>query len=298
MNNIRDARPKIPPAPADMSAVCFNPARGSVRRVDFNLLPKDAFCGQLLYESETLAILVTRTPAHKRAGKAHKHAQEQFYYLLRVELKLEMGTELHSLRPGSVAHIPAGIPHQNWNDGDVEELHLEIMVPGFTLGMAMPQFVDENSIWAPGGAVAHLPDEKEWQGGGFKMFAYSDPSGAFRPALPESRKAIILMNRREPNAGNGGFERMQVHKFDQHYYVTQGTLQLDIALDRYELGPHSLAIIPAGVPHCSSALGSTPEEHIVICAPPSPPATAGETHVAPKWSTPVTFEVAAHTDAK
>jgi mannose-6-phosphate isomerase-like protein (cupin superfamily) len=290
MTNIRDARPKDPPAPADPRSISICPDQGSIRRVDFGLFPESAFSGQMLYGSEKVAIFLTRTPAHKRAGRAHKHAQEQFYCMLAGGLTVEMGTELHRLRTGSVAHIPAGLSHQNWNDGDVEELHLEIMVPGFTPGIPPAEYVDENGIWTAGGAVAHLPDEKQRHG--LKMFAYSEPSGAFKPALPESRNAAILASWREqPDAGNGVVDRMHIHKFDQHYYVTQGTLQLDIALERYNLGPHTLAIIPAGVPHRDRAVGSTPESHIVINVPP-PPAAAGEARVAQKWGTTVTFEAA------
>jgi mannose-6-phosphate isomerase-like protein (cupin superfamily) len=102
---------------------------------------------------------------------------------------------------------------------------------------------------------------------------------------------MIMVNRQMPDAVSV-IDNRHVHRFDQHYYVTEGTMQLDIALDRYEVGPHMLAIVPAGVPHCNRMIGSVPESHIIINVPAPLPAAAGGKEVAKYLATKVIFEAA------
>ncbi len=162
-----------------------------------------------------------------------------------------------------MAHIPAGTSHKHHNDGAVDEVHLEVLGPGFSYGAANLTFVDDDGEWEPGGTVVHLPDPGEWSAsGGARSYAFSDPSGTLGPAFPGSLNATLVVARGEP--GSAGNPPMHVHRFEQLYFVTEGTLHVDIALDHYEAGPSSLVIIPAGVPHREAPGGSEIESHLVM----------------------------------
>lgn len=128
----------------------------------------------------------------------------------------------------------------------------------------------------------HLPDPAEWSGSaGARSYAFSDPSATLGPAFPESLNARLVVARTEP--GSASRPPMHVHRFDQLYFVTEGTLHVDLALDHYEVGPDSLVIIPAGVPHREAAGGSETESHLVMNAPaPTTPKTEQD-----RWDTPI-----------
>lgn len=267
MADNRSQRPKAP-FQFDPRCVYINPARSRVRKVDFDLFPKDLFCSQLMYQSEETVIFVSQDPSHGRGPGAHVHMQDQFFLTLEGELRLELGNELHTLKPGSMSFMPAGVTHLHWNEGDVYEYHLEILAPGFRFLDPPAVMVDESVVWEPGGAVAHIPDVSQWEGDDLKSFYYSDPSGLKNSAFPASQSAMISASHQEPGSRHESASEMHVHKFDQHFYVTQGILHLEMGTDICEVGPHMLAIIPAGVPHRHWAVGSTPEAHITLNVPP------------------------------
>lgn len=75
---------------------------------------------------------------------------------------------------------------------------------------------------------------------------------------------------------------MHAHRFDQIYYVYRGVMELEIGFSRYTVGPHSLATIPAGMPHRNWNAGDEAELHLNLRVPEP------EGH-AVEWDTPVTF---------
>lgn len=268
--------PAIGPAPEHGPRMgARTSATGAMRPLDLALYPEDLFCSQNLYFGERTTIMVSRDPARMRGPQAHYHdVEDQFFITLRGELEIDLGAEGHTMRPGSLAHMPAGTPHRHRNDGDVDELHLEILVPGFS-ALKAPGIVavDEDSEWEAGGRVVRPPDVDAWwiPAPGVKVFVYTDPSGARDPAVPESKTTSIFVSRVEPGAGNS---RMHLHRFDQYYYVTEGTLGVDIGLDSHEVGPDTLVVIPAGVPHRNRAVGDSLESHLTLNVPaPAMPST-------------------------
>jgi mannose-6-phosphate isomerase-like protein (cupin superfamily) len=250
-------------------------ARGPVRPLDVALYPEDLFCSQNLYQGEETTIMVSRDPARQRGPRAHFHEDEdQFFLPLRGELQLDLGAESYALRPGSFAYIPEGTTHRHYNTGDVDELHLEILVPGFSImkppGMG---YVDESTEWDAGGTVVHAPDESEWWEPvpGARVFVYSDPSAGRNPAVTDSTRAAIFVTRAEPGSGN---THMHLHRFDQFYYVTEGTLEIEMGVDTFQVGPDSLLVIPAGVPHSNRVVGDAVASHITLNVPvPEEPST-------------------------
>jgi quercetin dioxygenase-like cupin family protein len=190
------------------------------------------------------------------------------------------------MRTGSMGYIPAGTPHRHRNDAAVEEVHLEVLAPGFSFRAANLTFLEAGAEWWAGGTVAHLPDPADWAGtgGGTRRFAFSDPSGTLAPAFPDSRNAMLVMERNEGSAGAD--QQVHVHRFDQLYFVTEGTLEIEIALDRHQVPTGSLVVVPAGVPHRAAPGGGGAEAHLMISSPSPADVDPGRD----PWSgTPVTF---------
>jgi mannose-6-phosphate isomerase-like protein (cupin superfamily) len=68
-----------------------------------------------------------------------------------------------------------------------------------------------------------------------------------------------------PPGGEG--PRLHVHDFDQFYFVLEGLLTVQISLGCYEVGPNTLIVLPAHVPHRQWNQSSTRERHLAILAP-------------------------------
>ena len=59
----------------------------------------------------------------------HTHEVDQIFYTLAGTMQVEIDGQKSSIGPGSAVLFPAGIPHQNWNDGPEPTIHLNICSP-------------------------------------------------------------------------------------------------------------------------------------------------------------------------
>jgi mannose-6-phosphate isomerase-like protein (cupin superfamily) len=80
----------------------------------------------------------------------------------------------------------------------------------------------------------------------------------------------------------GASPGLHVHRFDQIYYVIQGQMELEIGFQRHTVEPHTLVVIPAGMPHRNWNSSSEPEYHLNLRVP-EPHADEAE------WDVPVTL---------
>jgi quercetin dioxygenase-like cupin family protein len=82
---------------------------------------------------------------------------------------------------------------------------------------------------------------------------------------------------------------LHVHPFDQFYFVLQGTLSVEIGLQRYDVPPGHLVILPAQVPHRQWNDQDHTEQHLTVLVPePTAPSSEGQ-----RWDTAVELQVAA-----
>ena len=109
-----------------------------VYQVDFGAFRPDSFHSQRIVSTEqgveSCRILCTRVPPGK-GGPFHIHAADQFYYILTGNMNLELAGRHFVAGPESLVWIPAGAPHRNWNSGDEDEIHFELIVPA---GITVP----------------------------------------------------------------------------------------------------------------------------------------------------------------
>ena len=105
--------------------------------------------------------------------------------------------------------------------------------------------VDEAALAAAG------PDER------FSQWLFDHTSGA---------KHCSINWIRTP-AGGGSPAGRHTHVVDQIFYILSGTMSVEIEGKRYDAGPGSLVVFPAGVPHRNWNGGSAPTVHLAINAP-------------------------------
>lgn len=74
-------------------------------------------------------ILIKTPPGDSSPEGLHTHAVDQHFYVLAGTLSVEYGGDVHHAREGALVHIPAGVPHRNWNGGDSAAIFLAINAP-------------------------------------------------------------------------------------------------------------------------------------------------------------------------
>lgn len=80
----------------------------------------------------------------------HIHTREdEMYYVLSGELKVEVGDQSYLLRPGDTLLAPRDIPHQLKNTGAAENRYLLVFSPA-----GFENFIDATAVTAPEGAPA------------------------------------------------------------------------------------------------------------------------------------------------
>jgi mannose-6-phosphate isomerase-like protein (cupin superfamily) len=223
----------------------------------------DGYDAEMMYDGEAAHVVGSTVRPGKGGPPHHYHAySDQLYYVIRGEMKVTFGGEEHRAGPNTLVYIPLGTPHHNNNTGDVDEFHFEVICPPAGLRQDILNFTDSTDI------------------GDRKPFIRSLDSVEIVERLPGFSTAHILersdgsehmalyYGRVEPG---GAGPDWHIHRFDQFYYVLEGELDVDVALDHFVAVPGDLVVLPAGVPHRQRNLGSVPERHLALLIPEPPP---------------------------
>ena len=194
---------------------------------------------------------------------------------------------MYVVDPGNLVIIPAGTPHWNWNEGTEDELHFELIVPAPPAGTPIV-----TQISGEPGPVTPPADGATGSGSNFEVVRRLDESRFDRNAFSQ----VVLADRstglhtvslgvfRVPAGAQGPM--LHMHRFDQIYYQVSGSMQLELGFERYTVAPHTLVIIPAGMPHRNwNASPSEPEYHLNLRVPE--PASGDNA-----WDVPVTLGAA------
>lgn len=193
----------------------------------------------------------------------HFHASDQAYYLVRGEINVQLGDDVHAITAGTYVHIPAGVAHRNWNDGAQEEFHIELLLPHPEPGQPLMTRVDRPED-APGSR-----EEAFVRTTRADDYAVVDGlPGMSLCQLSQNDNAVVNAIRVAPG-GEG--PRTHIHEFDQYYFVLDGTLEVEVALQRHSVGPGNVVLLPAGVPHRQWNAGSQEEVHLAVLAPAPEP---------------------------
>jgi mannose-6-phosphate isomerase-like protein (cupin superfamily) len=228
------------------------------RKVDFGAYERRGYEAQYLYNGESCRVIASNVPPHAAAPPHHVHPVDQLYYVVEGEMNVVLGSEHFVAGPETLVHIPAGTPHHNWNEDDVDEFHFEVLAP----------------TPAPAQEVMVPSDSDDAEGRPYMVKPLSEDD--YEPALPGF--SIQRMLRRadssehmslyvgQVDAGGAG-PGTHVHEFDQFYYVLDGTMSVEVGLHGYTATRHTLVVLPAGVPHRQWNDGPGPERHLTLIAP-------------------------------
>lgn len=239
--------------------------------VDRDVVP--GYDAQMLYDGEAAHVVGSTVRPGKGGPAHHKHQySDQLYYVLRGQMRVTFGDQEHDVGPNSLVYIPLGTPHHNTNIGDVDEFHFEVISPPVGVRQEILVYTDETDLGGREPFVKKLEDvPSEEPLPGFtvtRLLQRSD--GAEQMALYLGEVA----------AGAGGPD-WHIHRFDQFYYVLEGELTVDVALDHFVAVPGDLVVLPAGVPHRQRNEGSAAERHLTLLIP--------EPHEGEEWDLPVEF---------
>jgi quercetin dioxygenase-like cupin family protein len=185
-----------------------------------------------------------------------------------------VGAETYVVKPGSLVIIPAGTPHWNWNEGTEDELHFELIVPAPASGTPL---VTPLSSSDEGAGEVRIEVVRPLQEESF------DPERFSQVILADRSSGLNTLSlgvfRVPPGGASPG---LHVHRFDQIYYMIQGQMELELGLSRYTVEPHTLVVIPAGMPHRNWNASSEPEYHLNLRVPEPLDAEV-------EWDLPVTI---------
>jgi len=233
-----------------------------LRKVDFDAYERTGYEWQYLYHGESCTVIGSNVPAHSKAPPNHVHPVDQLYYVVLGEMQLRLGTERFVAGPDTLVYIPAGTPHHNWNEGDVDEFHFEVLspVPFATQPLATP--TDSTDAGGRPYRVARAADvANEEVMPGFrarKLLGRGDSS------------EHMTLNLLESAPGSGG-PATHVHEFDQLFYILEGEMTVEAALQTFAARPGDLVVLPAGVPHTQYNRASSPERHLALLTPSPAP---------------------------
>ena len=82
--------------------------------------------------------------------------------------------------------------------------------------------------------------------------------------------------------GGGSPEGLHTHKVDQIFYILKGTMTVEIKGNQFEVGPGTLVVFPAGVPHRNWNRSTEPTLHLSFVVPMPNPHLPFATQVKPQ----------------
>lgn len=195
----------------------------------------------------------------------HYHQSDQIYFLTRGSVKIRLGDETQHVPTRSLIFIPAGTAHMNWNDGEGQEAHLEMLFPAphrfkqLAYMVDKPEDVPDEWKTNKKAYVRSLDVAKAVETApGIKTFPLADPSSG-------SDRVQIHYSEVQPHQEES---TLRVHEYDQYFFVLDGELTVEIALQKHIAKSETLVVVPAGVPYRQHNAGGTVVKHLGLLLPP------------------------------
>jgi quercetin dioxygenase-like cupin family protein len=253
----RELQSTPPPYDHEQKEIYMTP--GFLRRDASAFYDKDGYVAQCLHNGENCVVIGSRVKAGGHAPPHHMHEySDQLYYVTEGELRIQLGEETFTVAPESLVYIPRGTPHHNWNEGDIDEFHFEVLAPPPLPGQ--PVAVPTDSTDAGGRPYRVTPaaevEEREPMPGLKMQTLLGRDSGSEN----------VTLNVIEVAPGSSG-PPMHIHEFDQFFFILAGEMTVEVALQKFVARPGDLVALPAGVPHTQYNEGSVPERHLALIAP-------------------------------
>ncbi len=237
--------------------------RGLIRPVDIAAFPNtfhSEFVAGPNSGLDSAYLVLSRVPPGGTGPALHTHPVDQFYFVLKGEMKLQLGSDTFTVGPDTLVMIPAGTPHHNWNERATEELHVELFVPPPPLDKLLSP-AEPRKIPNAAALIRHAKAED-----------FDDSKGPLKGFATQwlarrdngSEHLAINVAQVQPKAGGPG---LHIHAFDQIYFVIEGTMNVQLGLKQYQVKPNTYIIIPAGTVHRQWNEGPGIEKHLTLLIP-------------------------------
>jgi mannose-6-phosphate isomerase-like protein (cupin superfamily) len=206
-------------------------------------------------------VLVSRSEPAPPPSELSTLRADHLYFAVSGQLSLQLAEHELTVEPGTLVRVPGGAQHYAWNQGHDDAVYLEIIAPA----LSWHELTAEASPRAPVD-LAQLV-QKDTRSKVEVSKAGFDYKFLANRALGSKDVAINIATVQPGHQGPD----YHIHTFDQFYFVLRGELTIDVGFERFEAGPLSLVVLPAGIIHRQRNEGREAEEHLSIITPEPAP---------------------------
>ena len=243
-------------------ALRLNETRGPVRAVDLSTpLGKTAsseILGGPSNGSDNAYLIYTRMPSGAHGPALFTLGVDHLYFVLSGRMNVQIGTDKFVAGPNTGVIIPPGVPHEVWNADAEPEAHLEVIAPATSrdlmsmLKPAQPRKVEHADQY-----IREVP----------VLAAATLKPGLNGQQLTSRAKGTAEQMRIDNVLPGAGGPKPHVHKFEQVYFIKEGTTTVMYGLETYKASANSIVIIQPGVVHTNHNEGTAVERHVTLLLP-------------------------------
>jgi len=228
--------------PSDATSVFhLSEERGPVRHVDLTPLTQQVSSQILAGPANGLDsafVVYTRMAAGARKRGLYSLPVDHTYLVLSGKLNIQLGTDEFVAEPDTLVFVPAGVPHEAWNDGSAPEADLEVLTPAPSRDLAsMMKAAKPSKLENAAQYIRVPPPLGELKAGNRGGNGLNERVLASRATGSEH-----VLERLDVSLTGGGRAETHIHPFDQVYFVTKGTMTVQYGLAKFEITPNSLLI--------------------------------------------------------
>jgi mannose-6-phosphate isomerase-like protein (cupin superfamily) len=243
-------------------ALRLNETRGPIRSVDLSQpLGKEAsseILGGPTNGSDNAYLIYTRMASGAHGPALFTLPVDHYYVVMSGRMTVQIGTDTFVAGPMTGVVLPPNTPHEVWNAGPGPEAHLEVIAPAPSrdlmsmLKPAQPKKIDNAAQYIRQITVPPAKDLKPGLNG-----------AAFTNRAMGSPNTMRL----DSTLAGGGGPPTHVHRFEQVYFMVEGSTTVLYGADRLKASQNSIVILAPGVVHTNINESGAPERHITLLLP-------------------------------
>lgn len=243
----------------------LSPARGPLRHVDLSPFKGEVSSEILAGPSSGLDsafIVYDRMAAGAKGQGLYTLPVDHTFLVLAGKMNVQLGTDNFVAGPDTLVLVPAGVPHRVWNAGAEPETDLQVITPAPSRDLAaMMKPAKARKIDNAAQYVRVAPTLDRLAGG-----TGHDSLNERVLASRDTGSAHVLERLNDVLPG-GGRTDPHIHPFDQAYFITKGTMNVQYGLSSLEAGADTLVLLPAGVVHNNANNGTGVQSTITLLLP-------------------------------
>jgi mannose-6-phosphate isomerase-like protein (cupin superfamily) len=240
----------------------LNETRGPVRTADLSTpLGKEAsseILGGPTSGSDNAYLIYTRMPSGSHGPAMFTLPVDHYYVVLSGKMSVQIGTDTFVAGPNTAVVIPPEVPHEVWNADAEPEAHLEVIAPAPSrdlmsmLKPAQPRKVEN--------AAQYIRKNPALAAGDLKP-------GLNRQVFTNRAKGSPVTVALDNVLPASGGPKPHVHRFEQVYFMLEGTTTVMYGLDNPKASKNSIVILPPGVVHTNTNGSGAVERHLTLLLP-------------------------------